>query len=61
MSDNPNERGAQDRSRVNPEQKHEVRYWTEKFGVSEERLREATKAVGNSVQKVEEYLKQNKR
>ena len=61
MSDNPNERGAQDRSRINPEQKHEVQYWTNKFGVSEEKLREATRAVGNSAEKVEEYLKQGKR
>ena len=61
MSDNPNVRGPQDRSRINPEQKHELQYWTNKFGVSEDKLREATKEVGNSAEKVEEYLKQNKR
>ena len=61
MSDNPNERGAQDRSHINPEQKHEVQYWTSKFNVSEEKLREATKAVGNSAEKVEQYLKNGQR
>jgi hypothetical protein len=61
MSDNPEIRGSQDRTRINPEQKHEVQYWTNKLGVSEDKLREATKAVGNSAEKVEEYLKKNKR
>jgi len=61
MSDNPNIRGGQDRTRINPEQDYEVRYWTEKFKVSEQQLREATKAVGNSAEKVEEYLKKNRR
>ena len=61
MSDNPNERGAQDRSRISTEQKHEVQYWTNKFNVSEEKLREATIAVGNSVEKLEEYLKRTNR
>jgi hypothetical protein len=61
MPDNPDIRGGQDRTRINPEQKHEVQYWTQKFGVSEDKLREATKAVGNSAEKVEAYLKTNKR
>ena len=61
MSDNANDRGPQDRSRISTEQKHEVQYWTNKFNVSEEKLREATKAVGNSAEKVEQYLKNGQR
>ena len=38
MADNLQDRGAQDRARVNINEEHEVRYWTEKFGVSEEDL-----------------------
>jgi Protein of unknown function (DUF3606) len=34
-----------------------VRYWSEKFGVSKERLAEAVKKVGNSAAAVEKELK----
>jgi len=32
------ERSAQDRARVNVNEDHEVRYWTQKWGVSKEQL-----------------------
>ncbi len=57
MSDDPKDRGAQDRSRISLEQDHEVRYWTQRFGVSEQRLREAVAAVGVSVDAVERHLR----
>ena len=56
MPDNPNARGSQARSRISMEQDHEVRYWTEKFGVDRQRLQEAVNAVGNSAEAVENYL-----
>ncbi|MCD9046881.1 DUF3606 domain-containing protein [Luteimonas sp. MHLX1A] len=56
MADNTDDRGPQDRARVAMGQDHEVRYWSEKFGVSKEKLQEAVDAVGNSAAAVEEYL-----
>lgn len=56
MADNPNIRGGQDRKRVNVHQEHEVRWWTQKWGVSREELEQAVQAVGTSVEQVEQYL-----
>ena len=57
MSDDPNQRGAQDRSRISLEQEHELRYWSQRFGVDERRLREAVAAVGDSAEAVERHLR----
>lgn len=57
MSDNLNNRGPQDASKINLSEKWEVEYWTKKFGVSEHELRGAVQAVGPSVEKVEAKLK----
>jgi hypothetical protein len=59
MADNLKDRGAQDRARVNVNEPHEVRYWTEKFGVSEEDLIQAVTVVGVSAAEVERYLKKD--
>lgn len=56
MSDDKSKRGSQDRSRIALGEEYEVRYWTQKFGVSREQLEEAVRAVGNSADKVEEHL-----
>ena len=58
MADNLNDRGAQDRSRINVNETWEVDYWTRALGVSEARLVEAVKAVGTSADEVRRYLKQ---
>ena len=57
MVDNTTVRGPQDRSRVAMEQEHEVRYWTERFGVSREDLQAAVNTVGHSVSAIENYFK----
>jgi Protein of unknown function (DUF3606) len=57
MSDDRSKRGPQDRSRISLSEDYEVRYWSEKFGVSKERLAEAVKKVGNSAAAVEKELK----
>lgn len=56
MSDNLKDKGPQDRSRVNVNEPWELRYWSEKFNVSHDRLKEAVKKVGVSAAKVQEYL-----
>ena len=39
MADDLENRGPQDRSRINLEQAHELRYWTKELGCSENELR----------------------
>lgn len=56
MPDDPNKTG-QDRQLISLEQPHEIRSWTESFGVTEEQLRAAVAAVGHSAEKVREYLR----
>jgi hypothetical protein len=50
-------RGPRDRSRIDTHEDYEVRYWSEKFGVSPEQLKAAVKKVGNSAEAVERELK----
>jgi hypothetical protein len=56
MSDNTNDRGPADRSRISLEQDHEVRYWTSALGCTEEELRQAVAAVGASAEAVRTSL-----
>ena len=56
MADNLKDRGAQDRSRVNIHEDHEVRYWTEKWGVTKDQLAKAVERAGVSVQAVAREL-----
>ena len=56
MADDLKNRGAQDRSRVNVHEDHEVRYWTGKWGVTKEQLAAAVKKVGVSVDAVAREL-----
>ena len=61
MSDNKQKSGGQDRTRINVNQDYELRDWSDKFGVTKERLKEAVQAVGDSADKVQEYLKSGER
>ncbi|RZJ36129.1 MAG: DUF3606 domain-containing protein [Flavobacterium sp.] len=54
--DNKQNTGGQDRTRINTSEEYEVQYWSEKFGVSREELRDAVEAAGNQVEDVERYL-----
>ena len=56
MTDDLSNRGPQDRSRVNVNEPHELRYWTKELGVTEAKLRSAVAAAGVSVEKVRRYL-----
>lgn len=57
MSDDKNKTGNPDRARINLSEDYEVRDWAEKFGVTEDELREAVQQSGsNSAVVVEEYL-----
>jgi hypothetical protein len=56
MPDDMKNRGAQDRSRINLSEEHEVRYWTHALGVSKEQLAVAVQAVGSSADRVRAHL-----
>jgi hypothetical protein len=53
MADNKSMKGVQDRTRINLSEDYELRYWCEKFGVTEDELRAAVKRVGNSAKAVD--------
>ena len=61
MADDTTLRNRIDRARINVSQEHEVRYWARELGCSAEELRAAVAAIGNSVDKVREYVKQRAR
>jgi hypothetical protein len=58
MADDLNNRGAQDRARINLNEEHEVRWWTKELGVDEAALKEAVAQAGNSAKAVREHLQQ---
>jgi hypothetical protein len=56
MSDNLHDRGARDRTRINVNEEHELRYWSEKFAVSPQELRKAVEQSGPTVDAVREWF-----
>jgi hypothetical protein len=59
MADDLKRRQPEDATRVNVNESWEVKYWTNRFGVTETKLRQAVNAVGVSASKVEAWLKKN--
>ena len=57
MADDKNLRDDRDRSRVSGSEEYELRHIAEKFNVSTQEVERAIEAVGNSREKVEEYLR----
>ncbi|KAB2897505.1 MAG: DUF3606 domain-containing protein [Kofleriaceae bacterium] len=47
---------AQDRKRISLSEGYELRYWSERFGVSPDELTRAVSAVGNDPEDVEKHL-----
>ena len=47
----------QDAKKINLSEEYEVKYWCEKFGVSEEALKKAVNKTGVSSVAVQDYLK----
>jgi hypothetical protein len=56
MADDPKQTGKADDTRINVEQDHEVKYWSEKLGVSREQLRSAVAKVGSMVKNIRDHL-----
>jgi hypothetical protein len=56
MSDNLQNRGPRDRSRINVNEEWEVRYWTDKFGIGAYDLKRIVEEVGDRVEDVKKRL-----
>ena len=56
MPDNKNITQPLDARRININEPYEVTYWCNKFGCTEQKLKEAVKKVGDSVEAVKKYL-----
>ena len=61
MADDKNLRDGRDRQRVAGNEEYEVNYLAQKLNVSTEEIRKAIEKVGNSREKVEEYLRRGNR
>lgn len=54
--DDKSKTGRQDYSQINVNEDYELQYWSKKFGVTLDELKEAVKVAGTQVAAVEEYL-----
>jgi hypothetical protein len=60
MADDPTKTGL-DRKLVSLTQEHEVRDWCKSFGCTKEELEHAVKTVGNSAERVRDFLSKKSR
>jgi hypothetical protein len=56
MSDDLSKKRPQDATKVNVNESWELTYWSEKFGVTKDQLKNAVKAVGTSAALVKKHL-----
>ena len=57
MTDRLNERAPRERSRVNLDEPYEVQFWMMEFACTEQQLRDAVHAHGDSVEQLRQALK----
>jgi hypothetical protein len=56
MSDDLNKKRPQDASKVNVNEKWELAYWSKKFAVTPQKLKDAVRAVGPVATAVKKHL-----
>jgi len=49
--------GGADRAKININEGYELDYWSNKFGISKDKLKAVVETVGTSASAVEDYLK----
>lgn len=59
MSDDVKQTGSRDDQRIDVNQDYELTYWSKKFGVTRDQLREAVAKAGPMVKNVERVLRQH--
>jgi hypothetical protein len=57
MADDLSQRGKPEPDRINIHEAHEMRHWSEKFGVSHDQLREAVAKAGPMADAVAQHLR----
>jgi hypothetical protein len=57
IMDDKQKNGSADRGRININEGYELDYWSNKFGVSKDKLKAAVQTVGTSAHAVEDFLK----
>lgn len=57
MANDKAKTGTVERTKINVNESEDLAYWTDKFGVTAIRIKDAVAAVGTSATKVEQYLK----
>jgi len=60
VTDDPRQAENPDDTRIDLDQEQEVRYWSNKFGVTEEEIRQAVKSAGPMVKDVRARLAANR-
>ena len=60
MADDKNIQDGRDRSRVSGSEEYELQHLAEKLNVSTDEVRRAIEQVGNSREKIEEFIKGNR-
>jgi len=55
--DDKQKNGSADRTKININEGYELDYWSNKFGVSKDKLKAVVQTVGTSARAVEDYLK----
>ena len=61
MADDKSKSDPSDRARINVNEDYELGYWTAKFGCTTTELKAAVAAVGVVADKVEAYVKKDRR
>lgn len=57
MADDKKKTGSPDNKRINVNEPYELKYWSEKFGVTPGELKKAVKQVVTSAEAVKKHLK----
>ena len=57
MANEKTKTGTAERTKINVNESEDLLYWTDKFGVTAVRIKDAVAAVGPSATKVEQSLK----
>lgn len=58
--DNKQKTGSPDKDRINIKESYEIEYWSKKFKVTPDQLKQAVKSAGTSAIEVEKLLKKLK-
>lgn len=56
MSDNLKIKQPQDPTKINTHEEWELEYWSNKWGVTKEQIKQAVNIVGNGTEKVRQHL-----